>query len=450
MAREMNKLKADSVDAARWDALTGDQRLTDGGGLSLLVRQHSKVWRFRYRHPGTKRPNELSLGTYPEVTLKQARSKLAAARAMVENGVDPSEHRQSTREAAKAAHDRSRAKAPDSFKCIAETYLHRRKALAASTLSGEFQRLEAYLLPAIGSLPIGDVTVPQLVQVLEGLSTAGKHENVARVRSLVGRIMRFAAQRGHKVQVYPGSLNGAVERPPSAGFAAIVKPEPFGALLRAIDTYSGQPVTRLALKILPYVFVRPGELRGATWAEFQLEGEAPVWVIPVERMKIRGKDRGDHLVPLAPQVVEMLEELRPHTDGRLMFPSLRPGRPISENTLNMALRGLGYAGDVHVAHGFRKSASTMLHEQGYRPEWIEAQLAHMKKDAVASIYNKAAYLADRRQMMLDWAAYLDGLRADLHKGPDLHKRPHKSARWPRDRNRSRKGSRSPGTADTGA
>jgi integrase len=379
------------------------RKLTDGDGMYLLIDPpRAPGWRLKYRIAG--REKLLSLGVYPTVPLTRARQKREDARRLIADGVDPS----AERKAAKAA-------GADTFRVIAEDWLGRQaKVLAPETVSILQGRLTSTLFPAFGSKPISDIKAPELLAVLRRLEDKGTHETAHRVRALYGRVARFAIATDRAERDISADLKGALTPVSTEHFAAITEPRRIGELLRAIDSYSGQPSVEYALKLAPYVFVRPGELRGAQWREFDLTGAE--WRIPAERMKMKR----EHIVPLASQVVKLLRQLHALTgDGQLLFPGLRtPSRPISNGTLNAALRRLDFGQDEMTSHGFRSMASTLLNEQHtprgerrFSSDWIERQLAHAEKDDTRAAYNAAEYLPQRRKMMQWWAEYLDGLRA---------------------------------------
>jgi len=373
-----------------------DSKLFDGRGLYLLVCVNgSKLWRLKYRFAG--REKLLSLGAYPDVGLKQARENCEAARKLVASGIDPS----SQRKLEKAALN-------NTFEAVAREWLAlQEKTLTESTLSRERSRLERFIFPQLGNRPIAQITPPELLNALRRIELRGTNESAHRTRSICSRVLRFAVATGRAERDCTADLRGAL--PPVTGghFAAITEPTKVGELLRAIDGYVGQPSTAYALRLAPYVFVRPGELRQATWSEFDLNvGE---WRIPGERMKA-GEP---HLVPLSRQALDILRALHPITGhDHFLFPSLRSAaRPISDNTINAALRRLGYSGEEMTGHGFRSMASTALNEQGWHPDVIELQLAHAERNKIRGAYNRAQRLAERRRMMQAWADYLDGLRA---------------------------------------
>jgi len=254
---------------------------------------------------------------------------------------------------------------------------------------------------------VNAITAQELLAALRRIEARGKHETAHRVRALAGRVLRFAVATGRAAHDVAADLKDALAPVKSRNFASVTDPVRVGQLVRAIDGYDGQPMTALALKLAPLVFVRPGELWGAEWSEFDLENAE--WRIPGSRMKM-----GElHIVPLSVQAVTILRELQVLTGTlRLVFPSLLSlDRPMSENTINAALRRLGYSGDEQTGHGFRSMASTLLNEQGFPPDVIELQLAHSERNKVRAAYNRAQRLAERREMMQRWADYLDGLRA---------------------------------------
>jgi integrase len=263
------------------------------------------------------------------------------------------------------------------------------------------------LLPYLGNKPIHTITAPDVLAVLRKLEGRGKIETAHRTKYRASQIFRYAIATGRAARDPTADLRGALTQLNVQHRPALTNPKRVGELLRAIDGYVGQPTVCYALKLAPLVFVRPGELRAAEWSEFHLDGKNPEWRIPAERMKLRDP----HIVPLSRQAIEVLEDLRPISSGRLLFPSLRTGaNPISDATLEAALRRLGYASSEMTVHGFRSMASTLLNEQGYPPDVIELQLAHKERNRVRAAYNQAQRLEERRKMMQAWADYLDGLK----------------------------------------
>jgi integrase len=371
-------------------------KLWDERGLHLLIKPNgARLWRFRYVLGG--REKLLSLGDYRDVPLKRAREKRDDARRLVADGVDPSAERKA-----------ERAAQAETFKAVAEEWLAlQTKSLAEETISIHRGRLMSTLFPAFGNKPVAAIKAPELLAILRRIEGQGTHESAHRARALAGRVFRFAIATGRAERDISADLKGALAPVVTEHFAAITEPRRIGELLRAIAGYSGQPSTEYALKLAPLVFVRPGELRGAQWMEFDMH--AAEWRIPAERMKM-GRE---HIVPLSRQAVALLCELYALTgDGKLLFPGLRtPLRPISDGTLNAALRRLGFAQTEMTAHGFRSMASTCLNEQGFAPDVIELQLAHAEKDETRGAYNRATRMAERRKMMQAWSDYLEALRA---------------------------------------
>jgi len=393
-----------AIRAAR--ATQKPAKLFDAGGLYLLVNPNgSRWWRLKYRVAGNEKL--LSLGVYPDVSLKRAREKRDDARRMLADGIDPSAKRQ----AMKAARS-------DTFEAIAREYFEvRRKALAPGTFAKRVKRFEDFVFPYLGKQPITAITEPEFLAVLKRVEARGKHETAHRLRSESGQIFRYGIATGRADRDVSADLRGALAPVIVTNHPAITEPARIGELLRAIHGYHGQPATECALKIAPLVFVRPSELRKAEWSEFDLDGAE--WRIPAKRMKMKEQ----HIVPLSQQAVALLRELQPTTGtGRYVFPSIaNADRPLSENTINASLRRLGFSGDEMTGHGFRSMASTCLNEQGWHPDVIELQLAHSERDEVRAAYNRAQRLAERRKMMQAWADYLDGLRAGANVVPLRHR-----------------------------
>lgn len=372
-------------------------KVFDERGLFMLVTPSGgRLWRFRYRHRGVEKL--LALGAYPDVPLKRAREKRDEARRVVADGVDPSAKRQA-----------ERAASADTFQAIAAEWLGlQSKALAAETMGILGTRLKSFLYPYIGSRPVKEITAQELLSALRRIEARGKHETAHWVRALAGRVFRFAVATGRAERDVAADLKDALAPVKPRNFASVTDPARVGQLLLAIDGYDGQPITALALRLAPLVFVRPGELRGAEWKEFDLERAE--WRIPAMRMKMGEQ----HIVPLSRQAVAILRELKVLTgDWRFVFPSLLSReRPMSDNTINSALRRLGYSGEEQTGHGFRSMASTLLNEQGFPPDVIELQLAQIERNKVRAAYNRAQRLAERREMMQRWADYLDLLRGE--------------------------------------
>lgn len=373
-------------------------KLFDSLGLFLLIAPAGgKWWRLKYRFGGKEKL--LSLGTYPEISLKQARVKRDTARSQLANGIDPGEHRK----AAKASQADSHV---DSFEIVAREWFGKfAPNWAASHADKIIRRLERDVFPWLGKKPVGGITAPELLQAMRRIENRGAVETAHRALQNCSQIFRYAIATGRAMRDPAADLRGAIPPSKSKHHASIVEPKAIGELLRTIAGYQGALVTKCALRLAPLLFVRPGELRKAEWLEFNLESAE--WRIPAERMKMREQ----HVVPLSTQAVAILRELQPLTGrGRYVFPGARTnGRPMSENTVNAALRRLGYAGDQMTGHGFRSMASTLLNEQGWHRDAIERQLAHAERDTVRAAYNYAEHLPERRRMMQAWADFLDGL-----------------------------------------
>ncbi len=376
-------------------------KLFDEKGLFLLVTPTGgKWWRFKYRYQGKEKL--LSLGTYPEVSLRQARDARDDARQQLRAGIDPG----AARKAMKAA----QAEDVSSFEVIAREWFARFEPTWAPGHSRTImRRLERDAFPWIGKRPIAEITPPELLATIRRIESRGALETAHRVLQICGQVFRYAIVTGRATANPAGDLRGALPPAKEKHHATITDPKAIGELLRAIEGYQGTFTTLCALRLAPLVFLRPGELRQAEWAEFDLD--KALWQIPAKRMKI--KDQGDHIVPLSNQALAILRELQPLTgSGRYVFAGARSTtRPMSENTVNAALRRLGYTSDQQTGHGFRATARTILDEElKFRPDYIEHQLAHAVRDPHGRAYNRTAHLAERRRMMQAWADYLDRLR----------------------------------------
>lgn len=376
-------------------ARTRPYKISDGAGLMLLIQPNgAKWWRMRYRIEG--REKMLSLGLYPAVTLALARERHAEARRLVVEGVDPS-----------LARRRERAGNDCRFGVVAREWLEKNKGpMSPATYRKARWVLVDLVLPKIGERPIAQLTARDVLDVLESVDGKGHHETAKRMRQRIGQVFRYAIATSRADRDITIDLRGALRPAKVTHRAAIVQPDRVRELLRAIWGYSGQDSTAAALKLSPILFVRPGELRAAQWSEFDFPNA--MWRIPAERMKMRE----EHLVPLPRQAIEILKDLRNLTgDGKFVFPAIGYAeRPISDNTINAALRRLGYEKAEMTAHGFRTLASTMLNEMGWAPELIELQLAHRDRNKVRDAYNRAARLADRAKLMQAWADHLDAVR----------------------------------------
>ncbi len=375
-------------------------KLTDGGGLFLQVQPNgSKYWRLAYRFGGKQKT--LALGVYPDVSLADARGRRDNARKLLANDADPG----AVKQAQKASKNE---KAANSFEVIArEWHVRKSPTWATSNANAIIQRLINDAFPWLGDRPIADITPPELLKVLRRIEERGAVESAHRMRNYCGQIFRYAIATGRAERDASADLRGALPPPIKEHRAAITDPKAAAALLRAMDSYQGSFITKCALRLAPLVFVRPGELRKAEWAEIDLDKAE--WNIPPARMKMREP----HLVPLSTQAVEILRDLHALTGGgRYVFPGARTnGRPMSDNAILAALRRMGFAKDEMSGHGFRAMARTILDEVlGVRPDFIEHQLAHAVRDPNGRAYNRTAHLAERRKMMQQWADYLNKLK----------------------------------------
>ncbi len=375
-------------------------RVADAGGLCVEVTpQGSKLWRLRYRIHG--RPKMISLGAYPETGLAAARAARDAAKALVRDQVDPSAVRRERRLAAAEA-------SLNTFEAVASEWLEKQRHGMAAATYRKAQWMLGLAHSQLGRLPLREITPQKALACLRSIEAVDqRHETAHRVKGRISQVFRYAIACGKADADPTASLKGALSPVVSTPRAAVTDPARIGALLRAIDGYNGSPLTRLALQLAPMVFVRPGELRGARWEEFDLE--AGEWRIPGQRMKMRE----EHLVPLSVQAVAVLRDLHQLSGHRtLVFPGMAsPKRPMSENTVNSALRRMGFEKDEMSGHGFRALASTRLNEMGWSPDVIERQLAHVERNKVRAAYNRAQHLAERRKMMQAWSDYLMSLKS---------------------------------------
>jgi len=375
------------------------EKYSDGGWLYLLVKATGKYWRMDYRYLGKQKT--LALGVYPEVTLAQARKGRDDAKKLLAQDQDPSQAKREEKL-------QKRAAAENTFEAVARQWL---KATAADradiTQAKNLSWLEHDVFPWIGSMPITSIGPRDVLTMVRRVEARGALDTAKRINQICGQVFRFAVAEGSAERDVTADLRGGLRKAEKKHYAAITEPAKLAPLLRAIHAYGGHPAGVAAMKLTPLVFVRPGELRSAEWAEFDLD--AAEWRIPGAKMKMKN----DHIVPLSRQALEILRELHPVTGhGRFVFPSLRTGeRCMSENTVNAALRGMGYSNEVQTAHGFRATARTIMDEVlGERVDLIEHQLAHAVKDANGRAYNRTAHLPARREMMQRWADYLDKLR----------------------------------------
>lgn len=376
-------------------------KLGDAQGLYLLVNpKGSKLWRVKYRMHGTER--KLSLGSYPEITLAGARGARDEARKHLAQAVDPNAVKRQARIDASV-------RASNSFGKVAEELIEKRakEGLAEPTL--EKHRWLLKLLGAeFGARAVAEITPHELLHELRKQERRGRLESAKQLRGFASRVFRYAVATARADRDPAQLLLGALVTPTVRHFAAITDPQTFGALLRAIDVYEGDPAVMAALRLTPYLFQRPGELRRMEWAE--IDFDKAVWTIPISKMKMRQL----HSVPLSRQALAILSNIQQLTgNGQYVFPSVRThARPISENTVNAALRRMGYPKEQMTAHGFRTTASSLLNESGkWNPDAIERALAHMVAGSVRRIYNQSPYWAERVEMAQWWSDHIDNLRA---------------------------------------
>lgn len=371
------------------------RKLADGRGLYLLITPAGgRLWRFKYRFEGKEKL--LALGTYPEVPLKLARERREEAREQIARDIDPS----AARQAAKLAGD------AESFEAVTREWFARHAPNWAESHAAKImRRFERDLFPWIGARLVGSVTAPELLAVVRRIEARGSLETAHRALQTAGQVFRYAVATGRAERDPTGDLRGALPPAREGHFAAVTDPAKVGELLRVLEGYRGTFTVCCALRLAPLVFVRPGELRTALWADIDLA--AALWRYEVT------KTGTAHIVPLSTQALGILGELQPLTGrSRYVFPGARTNeRPMSENAVLAALRRLGIAKEEMSGHGFRAMARTILDEVlGFRPDWIEQQLAHAVRDPLGRAYNRTAHLDGRRLMMQGWADYLDGLK----------------------------------------
>lgn len=375
-------------------------KLADGRGMYLLVTDTGKYWRLDYRMDAKRKT--LALGCYPDVTLSQARQRRDAARQQIADGIDPG----AVRRAQKQAAGERRA---NSFEVIAREWHSKQAPKWASSNSHKIiSLLERDLFPWLGEKPIKDLNASELLKALQRIEQRGAIETAHRALQVCGQVFRYAIATKRAERNIAADLQDSLSPMIKKHHAAITEPKEIGGLLRAIEGYQGSFVTKCALRLAPLVFVRPGELRQAQWAELDLD--AALWTIPAARMKMKES----LLVPLATQAVAILKELHALTgNGKYVFPSPRTDqRPMSNNGVLSALRRMGYSKDEMTGHGFRAMARTVLDEVLHvRPDIIEQQLAHAVKDPNGRAYNRTTHIEERRRMMQTWADWLDQQKA---------------------------------------
>ena len=374
-------------------------KLSDAGGLFLLVKPNGRgYWRLKYRFEDKEKL--LSIGTYPEVPLIEARQKRDEAKQQLARGIDPGLLKQQLKQAKSLA-------SGNSFESVAREWHTKQISQWTPDHAHRVLRgMERDVFPWLGSRVIGELIATDFLSVFRRIESRGAIETTHRANQSCSQVLRYAVSIGLVVRDCTQDLRGALIPLNTKHHASIIDPKAIGCLLRAIQGYQGHFVTKAALQLAPLVFVRPGELRHAEWTEISLE-EAE-WRIPAAKMKMRAT----HIVPLSRQAIAILEEIKPLTGGgKYVFPGIRSAdRPMSENTVLAALRRLGYDNTEMTGHGFRSMASTLLNEQGYNRDAIERQLAHSERNSVRAAYNYAEYLPERRKMMQEWADYLENLQ----------------------------------------
>ena len=393
-------------------SVVGDKH-ADGGGMYLLVKAAGRYWRMDYRFAGKRKT--LALGTYPEVTLADARQRREAARKQLAHGTDPGAAKQAAKQVQAAV-------VANTFERVALDWLDKTKAdRGAGTQAKTTTWLKKDVFPYIGQMPMSAIGPRDVLGALRHMEARGALDAVQRLKQICGRVFRYAVATGSAERDVTQDLKGALATATPKHFAAITDPKEAGALMRAIYSYAGHPQVVAGLKLSAMLFVRPGELRSMEWTELDLD--AAEWRIPGTKMKMKV----DHLVPLSTQVVEIIQSMKPITGvRRYVFPSMgrSEDRPMSENTINSALHAMGIARESHTAHGFRAMARTIMDEVlEERVDLIEHQLAHAVKDPNGRAYNRTAHLPARKAMMQRWADYLDKLRI----GADVIQLPTKAA-----------------------
>ena len=385
------------------------KKLFDGDGLYLLLYPNGKKgWRLKFRFAG--RESTLSFGPYPEIPIEVARERTKAAREQLRRGENPAAEKRAAREASFTA-------AENTFGKVGMRYLQKERGNPKRRPKTHKQNARYFHhLAKFHAWPLDSIKTVDLSRLCDVLETKGNIETAHRIASFACRVFNFAAQKGLTDRNPAIALRGGLRAVPTKSRHGLTDPKEFGGLIRAIDGYP-QITVRNALQLLARTFVRPGELRHAEWSQFKLDGEAPEWNIPAEQMKMRRP----HWVPLASQCVVILKQQRQISgDGRYVFPNGRSGsnRPMSDGAMGAALKWLCFAHDGVVPHGFRVSASTLLHELGFDPKIIEAQLAHENLDQVAKVYNRAVYLPERRAMMERWCSYIEELKTPAKPGSE--------------------------------
>ena len=373
----------------------------DGGGLYLEVAPSGgKWWRLKYRFQGKEK--RISLGTYPTIGLKEARERREDTKKILANGIDPSAQRQAIKASITSIDQ-------DSFEVVTREWFDKHVVNLAPSYSKKVRSLfERQIFPVLGAKPIAEVEPTDVLNAARHVEQTGAIETAHRLIQICGQVFRYAIATGRTKYDVSTGLHAALPKVNVKHMATLTDKKRIGQLLRAIDAYGGFFPVRCALKLAPLLFVRPGELQKAEWAEFDLP--AAEWRLPASKMKMRQR----HIVPLSRQALSVLAELQAYTgNGQFLFPSIRTTtKPIALESMLVAIRSMGFTQDEMTMHGFRGMASTLLNEMGYNRDWIERQLAHGERDHVRAAYNYAEHLPERRRMMQEWADYLEELKAE--------------------------------------
>lgn len=381
-----------------------DYKVTDGRGLYLLVKKNgSKLWRYDYSRPLTKKRATYSLGIYPDLSLADARSMHADLRNLLAKGIDPLEHKKELARQAVLAEKTT-------FEALADEYLERKAVrLADGTVTNNRRYLKLAIIK-FGKKPINDVKALDVLDVCKIEEKKGHYEQALKIRSVVGQVMRYAVACGYCERDVTQDLRGAIITPKASHYAAIIEPVELGKLLKGMDNYNGYLETQIALKLIPYVFVRPGELRNAQWDNIDFENRQFKFT-PQKTQQLTGVEL---IVPLSNQAFDLLREIEPLTRRRskYIFPAVHTVlKPMSENTMRQALMRLGYTSDEHTIHGFRATARTLLVEKlKYDEQLVEMQLGHRVRDMHGRAYNRTTFIEERTEMMQAWADYLDEIK----------------------------------------
>ncbi len=386
-----------------------DYKLSDEKGLFLLVKTNgAKYWRLKYRHAGKEKL--LAIGVYPEVGIKKARALRDEARKQLADGVDPSDIKRAEKASAKEL-------AANSFELIGHEWHSKQKSKwTEQYASKKLRNMEKFLFPSLGHRPISTITAPDLLMVLRKVESRGTIETAYRLKQTLGQIFRYAIVTGRAERDPSADLKDALTKPKKKHLAAITKPDEVAQLLIAIDGFQGTPTVKAALKLSPLLFCRPGELRQMEWQE--IDWIKAQWEIPAEKMKMRQP----HIVPLSQQAIVILQEQHVFTsNGQYVFPSAKGrSRSLSDNAVRTALRTLGYDNNMMTPHGFRAMARTLLDEElGFRVDLIEHQLAHAVKDPNGRAYNRTTHLQKRKEMMQQWADYLERIKVGYEKNESV-------------------------------